>query len=36
MVSVDRMLGNIFGPKMEENGDLRKLHNEEVNDLYFS
>jgi len=37
MVSVDRTLGNIFGPKREEvNGDLRKLHNEEVNDLYFS
>jgi hypothetical protein len=34
MVSVDRALGNIFGPKREEvNGDLRKLHNEEVNDL---
>jgi hypothetical protein len=27
----------IFGPKRDEiTGELRKLHNEELNDLYFS
>lgn len=37
MVYVDRVLENIFGPKREEIiGDLKKLHNEEVNDLRFS
>jgi len=30
-------LRRIFGPKRDEiTGDLRKLHNEELNDLYFS
>jgi hypothetical protein len=34
LVFEDRVMGNIYGPKREEvNGDLRKLHNEEVNDL---
>ena len=31
------MLGRIFGPKREEvKGEWRKLHNEELNDLYSS
>ena len=31
------MLGRIFGPKMDEiTGGWRKLHNEELNDLYRS
>ena len=33
----NRVLRNIFGPKRDEvTGDWRKLHNEELNDLYFS
>ena len=33
----DRVLRRIFGPKMDEvTGELRKLHNEELNDLYCS
>ena len=28
------MLRRIFGPKMDEVGEWRKLHNEEPNDLY--
>jgi len=32
-----KMLRRIFGPKWDEvTGEWRKLHNEEVNDLYFS
>ena len=31
------MLRRIFGPKKDEvTGEWRKLHNEELNDLYFS
>ena len=31
----NRMLRRIFGPKRDEvTGDWRKLHNEELNDLY--
>jgi hypothetical protein len=30
------MLRKIFGPKMEVTGVWRKLHNEELNDLYSS
>jgi hypothetical protein len=31
-----RMLRRVFGPKRDEvTGELRKLHNEELNDLYF-
>ena len=31
----NRMLRNIFGPKRDEvTGEWRKLHNEELNDLY--
>ena len=31
------MLRTIFGPKMEDvTGEWRRLHNEELNDLYFS
>ena len=31
------MLGRIFGPLRDEvTGELRRLHNEELNDLYFS
>ena len=31
----NRVLRRIFGPKREEvAGDLKKLHNEELNDLY--
>jgi hypothetical protein len=33
----NRVLRRIFGPKRDEvTGDWRKLHNEELNDLYFS
>jgi hypothetical protein len=33
----NRVLGRIFGPKSDEaTGDWRKLHNEELHDLYFS
>jgi hypothetical protein len=33
----DRVLRRIFGPKRDEvTGKLRKLHNEELNDLYCS
>jgi len=33
----NRMLRRIFGPKRDEvTGELRKLHNEELNDLYCS
>jgi hypothetical protein len=33
----DRALRRIFGPKRdEETGGWRKLHNEELHDLYFS
>jgi hypothetical protein len=30
------MLRKICGPKREEDGSLRKLHNEELHSLYFS
>jgi hypothetical protein len=34
---VNRVLKRIFGPKRDEvTGDWRKLHNEELNDLYCS
>ena len=33
----NRVLRRIFGPKGDElTGELRNLHNEELNDLYFS
>ena len=33
----NRMLRKIFGPKRDEvTGEWRKLHNEELDDLYFS
>jgi len=33
----NRVLRTIFGPKRDEaKGEWRKLHNEELNDLYFS
>jgi hypothetical protein len=33
----NRVLSRIFGPKMDEvTGEWRKLHNEELNDLYSS
>ena len=33
----NRMLRRIFGPKRDEvTGDWRRLHNEELNDLYYS
>ena len=33
----NRVLRRVFGPKREEmTGEWRKLHNEELNDLYFS
>ena len=31
-----RVLRRIFGPKRDEIGELRKLHNEELNNLYSS
>jgi hypothetical protein len=30
------VLRRIFGPKREEDGSWRKLHNDELHDLYFS
>jgi len=37
MVSEKRVLRRIFGPKRDEvTGEWRKLHNEELNDLYCS
>jgi hypothetical protein len=36
-VSENRVLRRVFGPKSDEvTGDWRKLHNEELNDLYCS
>jgi hypothetical protein len=36
-VSENRVLRRIFGPKRDEvTGEWRKLHNEELNDLYSS
>jgi hypothetical protein len=36
-VSGNRVLRRIFGPRRDEvTGDWRKLHNEELNDLYSS
>jgi len=35
-VSENRVLRGIFGPKMDEIGELRKLHNEELNNTYSS
>jgi hypothetical protein len=32
----NRVLRKIFGPKMEEDGSWRKLHNDELHDLYSS
>jgi hypothetical protein len=37
MVFENRVLRKVFGPKrVEETGDWRKLHNEELRDLYSS
>jgi hypothetical protein len=35
-VSENRVLGRIFGPKREEDGSWRKLHNDELHSLYSS
>jgi hypothetical protein len=32
----NRVLRKIFGPKREEDGSWRKLHNNELHDLYYS
>jgi hypothetical protein len=32
----NRVLRRIFGPKREEDGSWRKLHNHELHSLYFS
>ena len=32
----NRILRRIFGPKRDENGDWRRLHNEELHSLYRS
>ena len=32
----NRILRGIFGPKRDENGDWRRLHNEELHNLYRS
>jgi hypothetical protein len=32
----NRVLGRIFGPKREEDGSWRKLHNDELHSLYSS
>jgi hypothetical protein len=35
-VSMNRVLRSVFGPKRDEvTGEWRKLHNEELNDLYY-
>jgi hypothetical protein len=31
----NRVLRRIFGPKREEDGSWRKLHNDELHDLYY-
>jgi hypothetical protein len=37
MVFENRVVMRIFGPKRDEvKGEWRKLHNEELNDLYYS
>ena len=33
-VSENRILGRVFGPKRDENGEGRRLHNEELHSLY--
>ena len=35
-VFVNRILRRIFGPKRDENGEWRRLHNEELHSLYRS
>jgi hypothetical protein len=35
-VSENRVLRRIFGPKREEDGSWRKLHNDELHNLYYS
>jgi hypothetical protein len=35
-ISENRMLRGIFGPKREEDGSWRKLHNDELHNLYYS
>jgi hypothetical protein len=35
-VSENRVLRRIFGPKREENGSWRKVHNDELHNLYSS
>jgi hypothetical protein len=35
-VSENRVLRRIFGPKSEEDGSWRKLHNDELHSLYSS
>jgi hypothetical protein len=35
-VSENKVLRKIFGPKREEDGPWRKLHNDELHDLYSS
>jgi hypothetical protein len=35
-VSENRVLSRMFGPKDKVTGDWRKLHNEELHNLYFS
>jgi hypothetical protein len=35
-VSENRILRRIFGPKREEDGSWRKLHNDELHNLYYS
>jgi hypothetical protein len=32
----NRVMRRIFGPKREEDGSWRKLHNNELHNLYFS
>ena len=36
MVFENRILRRIFGPKRDENGECRRLHNEELHCLYLS
>ena len=34
MLQINRTLGRKFGPKRDENGEWRRLHNEEIHSLY--
>jgi hypothetical protein len=35
-ISENRILGRVFGSKRDDNGERRRLHNEEIHNLYHS